>query len=76
MITKDVLKTDEKSLRDIATVLAADGKFQALPGVLNEIADDICAYLEGKENHTEVFVGSGSSRSTFIEKVKAKVAKR
>lgn len=36
-----VLSSDVKTLRDISQMLITDGRFKALPSILNSIANDI-----------------------------------
>ena len=45
-----VLRTDTKTLRDISQMLIKDGRFKALPGILNSIADDLSSIANREED--------------------------
>lgn len=52
----DNLKLDAKTLVDISRLLEMDGRFNAMPGILRGIAEDIEAVLKAGEHGKEVVV--------------------
>lgn len=44
-----VLRADAKTLRDISAMLLSEGRFRALPRILESIADDILSVVESEE---------------------------
>lgn len=44
-----ILSADIKTLRDIFNMLVRDGRFTALPSILDSIANDISSILNRKE---------------------------
>ena len=50
------LKLDAKTLIDISRVLEMDGRFKAVPGILDSIAMDILEIVNDGDNGKEVVV--------------------
>ena len=44
-----ILSADVKTLRDISNMLVRDGRFTALPSILDSIANDISSILNQEE---------------------------
>ena len=45
----DNLRNDAKTLVDISRMMEVDGRFKVLPSMLDQIAGDILAAIDGKE---------------------------
>lgn len=45
-----LLRRDVKTLRDISSMLISDGRFRALPEILNSIANDISTIVNREDD--------------------------